>query len=81
MILEQGLREIGVDKPGARVSLLDLCEYLRERVPPSSSLVGERQDIQLFGDRAAAAAVVIVDRGRTAAGPAPRHPAAPEAPK
>lgn len=65
MILDQALREIGQDRRG-RASLADVFEYLRERVPPSSSLVGERQEVQLFGDRAAAETVILVDRARAA---------------
>lgn len=56
MILDQGLREVGAEKAGSRVSLGEIYDYLKERVPPSSSLVGERQDVQLFGDKAAARA-------------------------
>jgi hypothetical protein len=65
MILEQGLREVNADKVGSRVTLGEVFDYLKERVPPSSSLVGERQDVQLFGDRATAATVILVDRTRS----------------
>ncbi|HVY61933.1 MAG TPA: caspase family protein, partial [Planctomycetota bacterium] len=71
MILEQGLREKGATKgAGSRVSLLEIVEYLRERVPPSSSLIGERQDVRLYGDRSAAGAVTIIQGGEAGSVPA-----------
>ena len=69
------LAEVGADKPGSRVTLADVMDYLTDRLPPSSSLVGDRQDAQVYGNRAAAAAVVLLTRGGAApkgAAPAPK---------